>query len=472
MARGNRCASCQSALVKIGLAPKMPWGLRANDVQVATKQTFKKNGENGLTMDFKTIRPGFMTIAVMVLLTVNYAAFAAERSPAKKGEPVTPPNFSPEWLQGLNQVGAIPEKQYVIAFSNGDLSNSWSFVFARDIIKLGQIYADRFGMRLIWTNAHANSYKQLEDVKNLLAQKPDLLIISPNESMPLTIIDQWCTKAGVPLVCIDRGIDTEPGRQQSSYISLIQMDNFKLGMANGISVVKKLTKKYGEPKGNLIEIPGILGSSPAIQRSIGQRWVLKNFPKIRIVAMSPGDYERKKSYEAARDILEKWPKGTIDGMIGGCDESGIAFLKAAEDTGRTELFGYIWGVDGSVRFLEKIIEGKVEQSSEYSPFYAIITLEYAIQYLNGNSIPPVIIMPFRDYQANSPAQKDKLKEFVKYCISDNLEFVPMELGGLDIFQTDPDKIEKYYPVPFYKDPKVLEELKRVQPYAVEPPYTE
>jgi len=424
--------------------------------------------EDHLMMNFRIENCLFAIISIVVILNTNI--FAVDRPPAKKGEPITSPGFSAEFLPGLNHIGAIPEKQYVIAFSNGDLSNSWSFVFAKDIISLGQKYADRFGMKLIWSNAHANSYRQLENVQSLLAQNPDLLIISPNESKILTIIDQWCSKAEVSLICIDRGIDVKPGRQGSSYISLIQMDNFKLGIANGISVVKKLTEKYGEPRGNLIEIPGILGSSPAIQRSIGQRWVLKNFPKIRIVAMSPGDYERKKSYEAALNILGKWPKGTIDGMIGGCDESGLAFLKAAEQLGRTELFGYIWGADGSIQFLEKILEGKVEQSSEYSPFYAMITLEYAVQYLNGNPIPPIIMMPSRDYKTNTPAQKDKLKELIKYCKHNDLEFVPMELGGLDIFKIDPAKIEKYYPIPFYKDSEVFKELKKIKPYAIEKPY--
>ena len=411
----------------------------------------------------------FMVIVVVIVCTISMST-AAERPPAKPGEPITPRDFSVKFFPGLNHVGAVPKKQYVIAFSNGDMSNAWRHAFVQDVTSFGQKYAERFGIRFIWANAHANSSQQLKDVRNLLAQQPDLLIVSPNESAALTVIDQWCAQAGVPLICIDRGLDTEPGRKGSTYIALIQMDNIRIGIDNGIRVVKKLTEKYGEPRGNLVEIPGILGSSPAIHRSMGQHWVLSHFPKIRIVAMVPGDYAREKSFEAARDILKMWPRGTIDGMIGGCDESGMAFLEAAYMMGRKELVGYVWGSDGAVWFLEKILEGEGDESSEHAPYYGLFTFEYAIHYLNGETIPSLIMIPGRDYKADTPEQRAKLKEFVRYLRKHDVNYVPVELGGYELFTTDPEELRKYYPVPFYEDPKVLEKMNKIKPYEVQEPY--
>jgi ribose transport system substrate-binding protein len=411
-----------------------------------------------------------LTIPMILVLSILPLANVHTETTWKKGRPEELDHWSEIQRPGVIPFVPSAEKPYVIAFSNGDMSNTWRLAFVKDMVRTGEEYERRYGIRFIWTNAHANSSKQLEDVQDLLLQEPDLLIISPNESGPLTIVKDWCEDAGVLLVCVDRGIDAEPGARGSVYKALVQMDNYKIGIANGISVVKKLIEKYGEPKGNLVEIPGILGSSPALHRSIGQRWVLSRFPKIRIVAMQPGDYERKRSYEAARDILQKWPRGSIDGMIGGCDESGLAFLKAAEEAGRTELYGYIWGSDGNINFLEKLREGLVEQTSEHSPYFGSITFEHSIRLLNGETIPPVIMIPGRDFQADTHEKREALDKAIQYCKQSDLLFIPPDFGFQSLFQIDTDQMNEYYPVPYYLDEDMRDSLSGIKPYAIEMPY--
>ena len=88
--------------------------------------------------------------------------------------------------------------------------------------------------------------------------------------------------------------------------------------------------------------------------------------------------------------------------------------------------------------------------------------------LNGEEIPSRIMLPQRNYAAATPEMRAKLEELVKYNKENNLAFVPMELGGQDVFVVDSEELQKYYPKVFYEDPKLME----VKPFTEEEPYTE
>jgi ribose transport system substrate-binding protein len=217
----------------------------------------------------------FVIVAVLILASPQQETAGAEGGPrtvasradAPKAEPITPRDFPKSLLPGVDQVGAVPLKKYKIAFSNGDMGNVWRRTFWEDMDAYSQEYKKRFGIDFIVSNAGNNTTKQLQDVQSLLAQKPDLLILSPNEAGPLNVVVELCEKAGVPMMTIDRGLDEPPGK--GKYITAIQIDGYRSGIANGAALVEALTKKYGSPKGLVAEIPGILGSSPAITLSQG-----------------------------------------------------------------------------------------------------------------------------------------------------------------------------------------------------------
>ncbi len=106
----------------------------------------------------------------------------------------------------------VPKERYLIAFSNGEMSNSWRWAFVDSM----QAWANKFrkvgpGIEFIWTNGDADAAKQLMDADTLLAQQPDILILSPFQDEPLDPIIDMATEAGVPLMVIDRALVREPG---------------------------------------------------------------------------------------------------------------------------------------------------------------------------------------------------------------------------------------------------------------------
>ncbi len=53
-------------------------------------------------------------------------------------------------------------------------------------------------------DAHNNSDLQQQQVRELIGQRVDLLIISPNQSGPLTALAEAAYNQGIPVVILDR----------------------------------------------------------------------------------------------------------------------------------------------------------------------------------------------------------------------------------------------------------------------------
>jgi ABC-type sugar transport system substrate-binding protein len=388
------------------------------------------------------------------------ARTTANRANANAGESITPKDFPADVLPGIKNIGAVPKKKFKIAFSNGDMGNVWRRTFWEDMEDFAKQYKERFGIEFIAANAGNNTTKQLQDCQSLIAQKPDILIVSPNESGPLNVLVELCAKAKIPLMTVDRGLDKTPG--EGAYIATIQIDGYRSGIANGAGLVAALTKKYGKAKGRVAEIPGILGSSPAITLSQGIRRVLKAYPDIKMVTVRPGEYDRQKSFKAAQDILTVNPKGTLDAILCASEDAAMAALEAIKSAGRDELLGWIFSVDASIEVLDACLKGDIAQVSEEPPYFGMITFEYAIQYLNGESVPAIIPLPQRSFFANTPESKAKLADVIKMGKDMKITFAPAAAGGFDIFAISKEMREKFYPKPYWDQPASY--LKEIEPY--------
>ncbi len=417
-----------------------------------------------------------LLLAVLVALFVaNYAfaggqgeksqaAAAVQREPAPAGEPLTPTDFPAEFLPGISKPGAVPKYKYFIAFSNGDMGDIWRRTFVQDIEAWALKYVERFGIKWIWTNAGNNSALQVSQAQSLLSMKPDLLLVSPNESEPLMPVLEMANQMKIPVIALDREFAIKAEEEGDYYVQVQSMDYYLNGVGSAVGILMDMTHKYGRPMGNVVEIAGILGSSPGIQRSQGIHWVLDNYPDIRVIASRPGDFDRRKGYEHMRDLLEAYKPGQIDAVHASCDAMGLGALKAIEEKGRTELLGHIHGIDGDTPALRAILDGKYASSHECSPYYGMTAFEYAIRILNGEKMPARVMLPTRWFTAYTPERRAELERLTKYAEEKGLPFPPVEMGGQSILSV-PD-LEKVYGKPWWEDSKKLEK----KSYTESPPF--
>lgn len=149
--------------------------------------------------------------------------------------------------------------------------------------------------KFIYKDAGGNSEKQVKQVKELLKDNIDLLIISPNEAQPLTKIVEQVYNDGVPVVVIDRKTSS------SLYTAYVGADNYELGKM----AAQYLATLFKDKKIRLIEIMGLPGSSPAIERDRGFEDGVKNFKLIQIKTKIYGDWVAKNARSQLLSIKDK-----------------------------------------------------------------------------------------------------------------------------------------------------------------------
>lgn len=135
------------------------------------------------------------------------------------------------------------------------------------------------GVNFIYTDAENSSKKQVAQVMGMLQQGIDLLIISPNEAQPLTAVVEEAYNKGIPVIVIDRKTSS------SLYTAYVGADNYQLGKMAG-QYIGSTSKGPVE----LLEVMGLPGSSPAIERDRGFIDGLKKFSNVKIKSKIYGDW--------------------------------------------------------------------------------------------------------------------------------------------------------------------------------------
>lgn len=171
---------------------------------------------------------------------------------------------------------ADKRSQYTIGFSQCIGSDLWRRNMLDEMKMELSLHPDA---RFIYTDADGNSKKQVEQVKKMLDEGIDLLIISPNEAQPLTGIVEQAYNKGIPVIVIDRKTSSE------SYTAYVGANNYQLGKMAGEYVGSVL-----KGRGNIIEVMGLPGSSPAIERQRGFSDGISKFGDIHITAQVYGDW--------------------------------------------------------------------------------------------------------------------------------------------------------------------------------------
>ncbi len=138
------------------------------------------------------------------------------------------------------------------------------------------------GVNFIYTDAENNSRTQVEQVTKMLHDGVDLLIISPNEAQPLTPIVEEAYTKGIPVIVIDRKTAS------SLYTAYVGADNYEVGRLAGQYIGSTFKGQV-----NILEIMGLPGSSPAIERDHGLMDAVKAFPNLQVKSKVYGDWLKK-----------------------------------------------------------------------------------------------------------------------------------------------------------------------------------
>jgi signal transduction histidine kinase/AraC-like DNA-binding protein/CheY-like chemotaxis protein/ABC-type xylose transport system substrate-binding protein len=168
------------------------------------------------------------------------------------------------------------KSQYTIGFSQCIGTDLWRNAMLQEMKTELSLHP---GADFVYADAGGNSQKQIAQVKKMLDEGIDLLIISPNEARPLTQVVEEAYNKGIPVIVIDRKTSS------SLYTAYVGADNYQIGVMAGTYIGTTLKGQI-----SLLEVMGLPGSSPAIERDRGFQDGIHKFKNIHIVNKVYGDW--------------------------------------------------------------------------------------------------------------------------------------------------------------------------------------
>jgi signal transduction histidine kinase/CheY-like chemotaxis protein/AraC-like DNA-binding protein len=212
-------------------------------------------------------------------------------------------------------------------------------------------------VNVLYKDAKADNLLQIKQVEELVNNGIDVLMISPNESEPLTPIVESVRARGIPVVVIDRRISSE------NFDAFIGGNNLSVGrLAGEMSVDLLLEKDIRSPK--ILSVTGLEGSSPAQERQFGFEEVLSANQLDTDVVKS--DW-KKQTARKLLDSINKINYKYYDLIFAHNDEMASSASEIYSNSTKKPI---IIGVDGLATNgggLEMVINNKIDGTVSYPP---------------------------------------------------------------------------------------------------------
>lgn len=225
------------------------------------------------------------------------------------------------------------------------------------------------GVELRFTTALDNSERQIQQIDSLVESGIDLLIVAPNQRSNVSPAIDRAFDKGIPVIVFERKTDSQ------KYTAFVSADNYEMGRLMGEYIVSRLGGR-----GQVMEIHGLKGSSPAEERHNGVADALKD-TDIKIVAGLQGDWTEEMAYQVVKDY--QGDLNSIDLVFGQNDRSAIGARKAFVERGaKLPLFCGIDGLPGEDGGIRQVRDSLLDASYIY-PTRGDQLLKLAINILEG-----------------------------------------------------------------------------------------
>lgn len=255
--------------------------------------------------------------------------------------------------------------------------DSWRHKMNDEILREAMFYD---GVSVEIRSAGDDNRQQAEDVRYFIDKGVDLLIISANEAAPMTPIVEEAYQKGIPVILVDRKILSD------KYTAYISADNYEIGRAVGNYMASTL-----KGKGNVVELTGLSGSTPAMERHQGFMAAISNFPDIKLIDKADAAWEREPAEVAMDSILRRHPK--IDAVYAHNDRIAPGAYQAARKAGREKemIFVGIDALPGKGNGLELVLDSVLNATFIY-PTNGDKVLQLAMNILETKPYPRETIM--------------------------------------------------------------------------------
>jgi signal transduction histidine kinase/DNA-binding response OmpR family regulator len=233
------------------------------------------------------------------------------------------------WWLLLGGCAAPAPPKYRIGFSQCTNGDAWRLAMLAGMQKELSFYPQvSFRMK----DARDNSALQEQHIREFLKEGIDLLIVSANEAGPVTPIVEEAYNRGIPVVILDRRTTSQ------LYTAYVGGNNQEVGQTAG-NYVSSLLHQHG----NVLEVLGTAGSSPAVDRHKGFAEALTAYPGMHLAATVQTTWERPSVVRQLPAILRAHPE--VDLIFAHNDRMALGAYQVCHQLGLANRVRIV-GVDG------------------------------------------------------------------------------------------------------------------------------
>lgn len=284
------------------------------------------------------------------------------------------------------------ELRWTIGMSQCNLGEPWRVQMNHDIRQEAEKHPE---IKVIFKDAQNDSLRQRAQIEEFINAGVDLIIVSPKEAAPLTPPVAAAYDKGIPVIVLDRRVLGE------EYTCFIGADNKRIGKAAGNWIVRRLGGK-----GNVVELKGLMTSTPGQDRHTGFREGIKG-SSIDIIFEADMKWLEPEARNEMESALARFKK--IDLVYAHNDPGAHGAYLAAKAAGREKEIIFV-GIDGLPQEGQIYVkQGILEASFEY-PTGGKEAIRTALDILNGKSVPKEITLPSRVFTGKNV---DKGGEWLK-----------------------------------------------------------
>jgi len=324
----------------------------------------------------------FVLVVAALLAALALACKGQETQPAGSGAGADAKN-----AKNAKKHAGTPEDPWVLGMSQCNLGEPWRVQMNEDIKNAA---AKHSNVKVIYKDAQNDALRQRAQVEELVGQGIDLLIISPKETAPLTKPVAEVYAKGIPVIVLDRAVDGD------QFTTFIGADNRKIGREAG-----KWVRAALGGKGKIVELKGLMTSTPAQDRNAGFRegLDLPGNPGLQVVFEADMQWLEPNARKEMESALAAHPE--LDLVYGHNDPGAHGAYLAAKQAGRAAKFV---GIDALPHEgVEYVKQGILDATFAY-PTGGAEAIEAALKLLRGEKVDKKIVLGTRIFTKDNVAR--------------------------------------------------------------------
>ncbi len=272
------------------------------------------------------------------------------------------------------QPGAKTYEDLVVGFVQIGAESEWRTANTASVRET----AEQLGIELKFSDAQQKQDNQIRALRSFIAQRVDVIGISPVVETGWGDVFREAKDAGIPIILVDR----RAAVSEDLYVAYLGSDFVEEGR-NAARMMAKLMNG----KANIVELVGTIDSAPANDRYKGFREIVKIYPGIKIIDSESGDFTRAKGKEVMQTFLRKHGRD-ITALYAHNDDMALGAIQAIEEYGlKPGVDIKIVSIDAARGAFEAMIAGKLNATIECNPLLGPQFFELALKVVNGQAVP-------------------------------------------------------------------------------------